>query len=202
VETGNRGYIKLDGSLWVNAIPAQDTLQILINSNAGINMNSGRIIFPYAIDGITIQNEYNDVSTRSVTYTGSLNNASDPALKERIHDANLEICYQTLATIPLRVYNYVPAYESTFRVRDRSRLGFLTSEVAPVFPNSISRIPFEHSWANSTIETLDTSQIKYAHLGATQHLIQQVSTLEATAKEQRHLLDRLRRLATQRNVIH
>jgi len=202
VESGNTGYIKLDGSIWVNAIPAQDTLQMLINSNAGIDMNSGTLVFPYAINGVTIANEYNDMSTRSITYSGSLNNASDPALKEQIHDANLAICYQTLTTIPLRVYNYVPAYESTFRVRDRSRLGFLTSEVAPIFPNSISRIPFEHSWANSTIETLDTSQIKYAHLGATQHLIHQVSTLEAVAAEQASLIERLRRLATQRNVIH
>ena len=202
VESGNTGYIKLDGSIWVNAIPAQDTLQMLVNSNAGIDMNSGRLMFPHAINGVTIANEYNDMSTRSITYSGSLNNASDPALKEQIHDANLEMCYQTLATIPLRVYNYVPAYESTFRVRDRSRLGFLTSEVAPVFPNSISRIPFEHSWANSTIETLDTSQIKYAHLGATQHLIQEVSTLEAMAAELAHAREVLRRLATQRNVIH
>ena len=202
-QTGNTGYMKLDGSFWMNAVPAQDTLQMLMNNNAGIDMNSGRLIFPYANNGTTIQNEYNDMSTRTITYTGSLNNASDPALKEKIQAASLEICYQTLATLPLRAYNYVSAYESTFRVRDRTRLGFLTSEVKPLFPNSIRNVPFEHSWAaNSTIETLDVSQIKYAHLGATQHLIHQVSTMEAAAAELNSVLDNLRRLATQRNVVH
>jgi sugar lactone lactonase YvrE len=199
-QVGNIGYIKLEGSLWMNQVPAQGFLQNSVNSDAGIIMNSGTLQFPYAIEGITINNRYNDASMRSVTYTGSLNNASDPALKERIVSASLPICYQTLASLPLRVYNYIPAYQSTFHTRDGSRLGFLTSEVAQRFPNSVTTIPFEHSWASS-IQTLDTAQIKYAHIGATQQLIQQVSTLESEVATLDSLRKILRLRATQRNVV-
>jgi hypothetical protein len=166
-------------------------------------MNSGRLLFPYTINGKTIENEFNYLSTRTITYTGSLIHPSDPALKESIQAANLGLCYHTLATIPLHVYKYIPAFESTFHVKDKRRLGFLTTEIASVFPNSINKTPFEHAWAfTSTIDTLDISQIKYAHLGATQHLIQEVSTLEGTMVEITRVKEKLRRLATQRNVIH
>ena len=199
-QAGNIGYIKLEGNLWVNQVPAQGFIQDSVNNDAGIIMNSGTVRFPYALEGITINNRYNDASMRSVTYTGALNNASDPALKERIVPASIQICYETLGSLPLRVYNYIPAYESTFHTRDRTRLGFLTSEVLTRFPNSVTTIPFEHSWASS-IQTLDTAQIKYTHLGATQQLMQQVSTLESEVAALDSLRKILRLKATQRNVI-
>ena len=198
---GNVGYIKLEGNFWMNQVPGQGFLQNTVNSENGIIMNSGIVRFPYTNNGITIQNKYNDASTRTFSYTGSLFNASDPALKERIHAANLAMCYETLGQIPLRTYNYIPAYQSTFHVCDRTRLGFLTSEVAAFFPNSVSCIPFEHTWAASSIQTLDTAQIKYAHVGATQLLIEEVSTLEAGVAELDSLRKIMRMMATQRNVV-
>ena len=158
-------------------------------------MNSGSLQFPNSLNAITLKNPYNDASMRSIFYTGSLVNASDPALKEHIHDADLGICYDTLASLPLRAYSYIPEYESTFQVRDRRRLGFLTTEVAEHFPNSVQPAAF----LESTFQTLDTAQIKYAHFGTTQRLIQEVSTLEGAVQE---LLGALRRASTQRNVIH
>ena len=80
-------------------------------------------------------------------------------------------------------------------------MGFLTSEVAHHFPRSITAIPFEHAWAPQTINTLDLAQIKYAHLGATQELIQQVSSLEAAVAQLDLVRKILRFKATQRNVI-
>jgi hypothetical protein len=202
-QTGNQGYIKLDGSLWMNKVPGQELLTNLVDSNAGIDMNDGILRFPFTNNGITIQNEFNDASLRTLSYTGSLIHPSDPALKENIHAASLARCYTTLGSLPLRAYNYIAPYESTFHIRDHTRLGFITTEVSPIFPRSISAIPFEEVWApNSTIHTLDTAQIKYAHLGATQYLMQEVSTLEAAVAELDSLRGALRRLATQRNVIH
>lgn len=202
-QTGNQGYLKLDGSLWMNQVPGQDLLTNLVDSNAGINMNRGILRFPYTNNGTTIQNEFNDASLRTLNYTGSLIHPSDPALKENIHAASLARCYTTLGSLPLRLYNYIAPYESTFHVRDRTRLGFITTEVSPIFPRSVTAIPFEEVWApSSTIHTLDTAQIKYAHLGATQYLMQEVSTLEAAVAELDSLRGALRRLATQRNVIH
>lgn len=169
------GYTKLDGNVWLEAYPGQALQQNTLNTNAGIIMNSGTLVFPYQNNGITLQNKYNDASLRSVNYTGSLISLSDPALKEKIEPASLERCYTNLAAIPLRRYNYSAPYASTFQVRDKRRLGFLTSEVAPVFPNSVTPVQA----CMSTINTLDTAQIKFTHFGVTQRLMGLVSTLES-----------------------
>ena len=194
-QTGNLGYIKFEGSLWLDQLIGQGFLQNTVNEDAGIIMNSGTVRFPYQNNGITIQNKYNDISTRNFTYTGSLNSASDPALKEGIRAADLSICYQTMTSLPLKRYNYIPQFASTFRVLDRTRLGFLTTDVSPHFPNSVTVAPIEE--LHSTIHTLDTAQIKYMHLGATQHLIQAVSTLESEVTELQGLRDLLRKLVCQ-----
>lgn len=199
-QTGNTGYLKLDGSFWFESVPGVSLGENLLTASKGITVNSGYLTFPNAMNAITIQNELNDASTRTLFYNGSLNSASDPALKEKIEPANLALCYESLASIPLRTYNYIPAYESTFGLHDTKRLGFITQEVATYFPKAVSKTPFEH-WA-STIETLDVSQIKYTHLGATQKLIHEVSTMEAHLAELLKMRDSLRQLATQRNVMH
>ena len=201
-QAGGGGYIKLQGNLWVNQVPNQVVPSNYLDNNAGIIMNSGTVRFPYANNGITLENKYNDTSTRNFTYMGSLNNASDPALKEHIHAADLHLCYDNLGSLPLRTYSYNTAYQSTFHTRDRTRIGFLTSEVSTMFPHSITTVPFEYAWAPSSVQTLDLTQIKYTHLGATQELIQQVSTLEAEVAELDSLRGILRHMATQRNVIH
>jgi len=198
-ETGANAYMKLEGNLFVTQTPGQQFMQANIDPTAGLIVNSGILRFPNRNNGITLDNRYNDVSTRNLNYTGSLLNASDPALKEQIQPANLQICYENLAMIPLRTYSYSAAYQSTFHVRDKKRLGFLTSEVSTIFPHSITPIPFEHAWAPSTVQTLDLGQIKYSHLGATQSLMHQISSMEAEVAELQLVL---RSLATQRNVIH
>jgi sugar lactone lactonase YvrE len=197
-EVAAGGYMKFAGSIFVTQVPGQQQ-QINVDPTAGLIMNAGTLRFPNSNTGITLDNQYNDISTRNLNYTGSLLNASDPALKEQIQPANLQICYENLDSIPLRTYSYSAAYQSTFHVRDKKRLGFLTSEVSSIFPHSITPIPFEHAWAPSTVNTLDLGQIKYSHIGTTQSLIHQISTMEAEVGELQNIL---RSLATQRNVIH
>ena len=197
-QTGNTGYMKLNGNFWVNAIPGQEALQNIVDSNSGIVMNTGFMRFPYTLEGISINNQKNDASTRSLFYTGSLNNASDPALKEDIEAADLSRCYKIIEDLPLRNYSYIGAFQSTFQLRDRRRLGFLTTEVSKEFPKSITATDL---WS-STIQTLDTTQIKYAHIGATKQLMEQVSTLEGSVAELVQIRNLLRLAPTQRNVIH
>jgi len=194
-QTSTFGYTKLMGTLWVNEIPRQGLLNDIVDSNSGIIMNSGTVLFPYQNNGITIQNPYNDASLRSVNYTGSLISASDPALKEHVEPANLSICYTTLNSLPLQRYTYVEPYISTFHVADRHRLGFLTSEVASVLPKSISPMSLEYEWAPSSINTLDMTQIKYIHLGVTKNLIKLVDELEGEISTVTSLL-------AQRNNVH
>ena len=201
-QQGANGYTKLDGTMFVNQVPGQGLLRNMVDSEAGIIMNSGILQFPHQNHGITIENSYNDASLRAVNYTGSLVNASDPALKENIVGATLPVCYTTLASLPLRRYNYVDPYMSTFHLADKNRLGFLTSEVRPFFPNSLQATPMEHAWAPRTINMLDIAQIKYTHYGVTQQLIATVSTLEAETTALSRVREKLRDKVAQRNSIH
>lgn len=194
------GYAKLEGAMWVNAIPGQGLLNNSVDSNSGIIMNSGTLVFPYQNNGITLDNKYNDLSLRTANYTGSLISASDPALKEDIQDASLNICYTTLASLPLRRYAYSHDYVSTFHTRDVHRLGFLTSEVSSLLPNSISPVVFD-TWGNSTFNTLDVTQIKMTHFGVTKSLIDHISFLECEVSTLSGLRNSMRALVAQRNNV-
>ena len=183
-QTGTYGYTKLDGTLFVQEVPSQGFLENSANSNSGIIMNSGILTFPNTNNGITIDNHFNDASMRSVLYTGQLLNASDPALKEHIEPADTSMCYSTLSSIPLKRYKYIEPYISTFHVQDIHRLGFLTTDIAPVFPKSVQPVQLEGGDVCShAVNSLDTAQIKYAHYGVTQHLQAKISTLEAEVEK-------------------
>jgi len=194
-QTDTYGYTKLDGTLFVQEVPSQNDLQNSVDSTTGFTMNSGALIFPKQNNGITIDNRFNDASLRSIFYTGQLLTASDPALKEDIEPANTSLCCSTLAQLPLKRYAYCAPYVSTFRVKDTHRLGYLTTDVVPVFPRSVQPLACEdHAWMSSTCG-LDTAQIKAAHYGVTQHLMGLVSTLESE-------VDQLARtIVAQRNTI-
>ena len=66
------GYSKLDGNIWLEAVPGQGLLHDSVDTNSGIIMNTGSLVFPYQNNGITLQNKYNDASLRTVNYTGSI----------------------------------------------------------------------------------------------------------------------------------
>jgi hypothetical protein len=192
--TDSYGYTKLEGNLFVQQIPSQGLQENSATAGSGIVMNSGSLIFPSRLNGITIENRFNDSSTRNVLYTGQLLSASDPALKEKIEDADTAICYSTLSGIPLKRYMYCDAYTSTFRVNDTHRLGFLTTDVAQVFPRSVQPMQSE-MLVTEGMNTIDTGQIKYAHYGVTQRLQATISSLEA---EVDHLM---RSILAQRNTV-
>jgi sugar lactone lactonase YvrE len=192
--TDSYGYTKLEGNLFVQQVPSQGLQENSATAGSGIVMNSGSLIFPSRRNGITIENRFNDVSTRNVLYTGQLLSASDPALKEKIEDADTAICYSTLSGIPLKRYMYCDAYTSTFRVHDTHRLGFLTTDVAQVFPRSVQPMQSE-MLVTEGMNTIDTGQIKYAHYGGTQRLQATISSLEA---EVDHLM---RSILAQRNTV-
>jgi sugar lactone lactonase YvrE len=191
--TDSYGYTKLDGSLFAQQVPSQGLLNDSLLPNSGIVMNSGYLSFPNQVNGITIDNRFNDASLRSVLYTGQLLSASDPALKEEIQPADMAICYSTLSRIPLKRYKYIEPYMSTFRVHDVHRLGFLTTDVAPFFPHSVQPVHCE----GLSIDTLDVGQIKLAHYGVTQYLQQRISTLEAEVEQ----FASMRILLAQRNAV-
>jgi hypothetical protein len=166
------GYTRLQGRLWVNQVPGQQGIRNLVDSNAGVQMNFGSIQFPAAVNDLTIRNPYNDATARSLFYSGGLYFASDPAVKEDIAPASVTRCADILEALPLKRYSYVPAYREIHEVQDGTRLGFLTTDVAPHFPKSICRAE------DFGTDTLDMAQIRSTHLGATQALMALIDELE------------------------
>lgn len=162
-----------------------------IDSNMSITINNGSLRWPYYLNGTTIQNSLNDMSIRSLYYYGSLNFASDPSLKEDIHDADLEKCYHAVEEMPLRRFKYIDAYMSTFQQKDTYRLGFIATDLEKVFPKSITYTQLtDIPGHESTFRMIDTQQIEMAHIGATKILMAKVSTLRNEISDLKNLLER------------
>jgi len=165
---------------------AQDTSSRL-DTNGLITMNKGYMYFSTPVNGINIFNSQNDMSVRRLFYTGAMSFASDPILKEQIEPANLEICRQTVDDLPLHRYKYTDAYQSTFQLADTRRLGVLSSEYGRYFPKAITYSPEQVLPGISTTAMIDTEQLMYSHIGATQLLISTVehlSTLLVTLRKE------------------
>ena len=150
-----------------------------IDSNAVLEFNNGILKWNYALNGTTIQNSLNDISTRNLYYYGGLQFASDPRLKENVEDADLKRCYDTIQSLPLRRYKYIDSYLDTFQVKDVHRLGFLATDLLPHFPKSVYASDSVFPEFSTSLLTIDTSQVEMAHLGATKYLIEEVARLEA-----------------------
>uniref|UniRef100_A0A6C0DC38 Peptidase S74 domain-containing protein n=1 Tax=viral metagenome TaxID=1070528 RepID=A0A6C0DC38_9ZZZZ len=149
-----------------------------IDSNAVIEFNNGILHWNYALNGTTIQNSLNDISTRNLFYYGSLNFASDPRVKEDIEEANLEECFETISNLPLCKYKYIDEYCTKFNVPNTTRLGFLATDVLPHFPKSVHVSDTIFPEFSTSLLTIETSQIEMAHIGATKYLLREIERLE------------------------
>jgi hypothetical protein len=173
--TSSTGLQTSEMTAWISPVSTNTTSYI--DSNYGIVMNRSYIRWNSALNGITIENPYNDTSTRSLTYTGALYHASDSNLKHSVEYVNPELYMTAINTLPLRRYRFNDSYINTFQSGDRWQLGVLTSEVEPIFSSMVKTVPFTHCGID-TIDTVDRTQLRYAHLAATQGLIHRVSTLK------------------------
>jgi hypothetical protein len=162
-------------TMWIsnNKYAADNASTSVMDPTSGIEMNVASIKWPSTLYTTTIQNERNDIQTRSLLYTGSLNNVSDRALKKDIEPANLKRCASLVQEIPLRRYEYIPEFASTFQISDRTRLGILTTELSVPFPKSVR----EENTPMGKTEVASLGQLKYAHLGATKFLMEEIEAL-------------------------
>lgn len=161
-----------DLSLWIRN--SSNVLGSYVNSNAGMEMNRGFMRWNERQYGVAIQNPYNDLQTRRLTYTGALYTASDSNLKHDIGYARVESLYDAIQTLPLHRYSLIRPYRDKFRVEDAHQLGILTTEVAEKFPTMIKTVDSDFV---PELQTVDRTQFRYAHLGATQHIMGRLSTL-------------------------
>jgi len=153
-----------------------------VNSNYGIEMNRGYISWANALNAITIQNQFNDIRTRSVMYTGAIFNPSDPLLKTDIACADTRGLYDTIAALPLKRYALSPEYMRTFGLEDRMHIGVLASDVAELIPEAVRETEFGYCGI-STLNMVEKNALQYTHFGATQALMERVSTLTSVALE-------------------
>jgi len=167
-------------TMWIsnNLNAVDEAAAPVVDTTAGITIRQGIMQWPSTIYATSIINQYNDIETRSVLYTGSLQNVSDRALKKNIVDADLSTCVAATQTM-LHTYEYIPAFASTFQTHDRRRLGLLTTEVAEVFPKSIRTATI----LGTETQVLSTDQMRYAHIGATKYLIAEVARLRKVLSE-------------------
>ena len=172
----NTGLQTSELDLTISAESAPSTTYL--NSNVAMEMNLSYLSWNTPLNGITIENRFNDIATRSLTYTGSIYNASDPRLKEDIVDADTAQLYTTIQGLPLYNYRLTERYRTHFRVEDYKHLGVLATEVKDLLPGAsrTAEAPYDNL---SDFLTVDRGQLKFAHLGATQALIERVSRLKA-----------------------
>ena len=172
----NTGLQTSELDLSISALSTLSTTYL--NSNAAMEMNLSYLSWNTPLNGITIENRFNDIVTRSLTYTGSIYNASDPRLKEDIVSADTGQLYTTIQDLPLYNYRLTERYRAHFRFEDQQHLGVLATEVKDLLPGAsrTAEAPYDDL---PDFLTVDRGQLKFAHLGATQALIERVSSLKA-----------------------
>jgi hypothetical protein len=76
--------------------------------------------------------------------------SSDERIKEDIVPADLDICYNTLKSIPLKYYKWNDDVYSSNVTRDRHKLGWIAQDVETVFPKAVNQ--FELRYNKKTYE--------------------------------------------------
>lgn len=107
-------------------------------------------------------------------------NISDRRLKEEIEDADINICYEDIKSLPLHRFKYKDFIGNK---GDQHLTGFISDEFEQVFPKAVTKNNkvFEIDGEKITLEdcaSIDTSQIVPTLLGAVQKLMKKVEMLE------------------------
>jgi len=116
-----------------------------------------------------------DSAAKPTTNTWTI--ASDERIKINVEPADLDVCVSTMKALPLRYFEWDPSVFPAEVTKDRHSLGFIAQEVQPLFPKAVDVI--EEMYNISSFHTLNTDQIYKMHIGATQHLMNQVEAQHA-----------------------
>ena len=176
VGTNDKAIIFTDGSL--------ETGNLVIGPHSGSAfgikiMSNGRVGIGVASPGYTL-----DVNGSINGSVGVLSNGtfltSDRRVKENILDADLNICYSNIKSLPLRRFTFISSFKTT--KYDGSQIGFIADEVSSIFPKSVNEYEVDIS-GYSTINHVNYDQIFITNYGATQKLIQIVEGHTSTFEQ-------------------
>jgi len=107
--------------------------------------------------------------------TATWTTTSDRRVKENIQGVKLETCVSTLMALPLRTFSYCSSFTQITGVSQEQRYGLIAQEVQ--IPHTVTTKP---AYGFNDFHYLNTDQIHYIHLGATQALLEHVQEQEST----------------------
>ena len=114
-------------------------------------------------------------SARKLTTT-TWATGSDERIKEDIELANLDVCYETVKSIPLKRFAWKDSYAPADIQNDRRQLGFIAQDVETIMPKAVMQSA-ENGFDD--FRTLNTDQLLKASWGALQRVMQKLEALEA-----------------------
>jgi hypothetical protein len=103
--------------------------------------------------------------------------SSDERLKEDIELADVDICYNSVKSIPLKYYKWRDEVYTEEEVEDRHRLGWIAQDVQSVFPKAVKERRM-HGYEDCL--SLDADQLYASMYGALQKVISLVETQAQT----------------------
>jgi len=112
---------------------------------------------------------------------GSWTSTSDARLKEDVTDADLDICYNNVKTLPLKYYKWKDNVISESSLSDVHKLGWLAQDVRRMLPKSVS---VGENYGLSDCLSLNNDSIYACMYGAIQKLMQNVESQACTIQQQ------------------
>jgi hypothetical protein len=168
------------GNIGLNTNPTSYKLDV--NGTARVST-----LYIGATVSTTIYKLYVESDSAAKPGTNTWTIASDERIKKNIISANLELCYSTIKSLPLRYFEWDSDFYDSNVIRDRHHIGFVAQEVKQYFPKSVDIIDNLNNFSN--FHTLNVDQIYKAHIGATQRLAQLMEIQQSTIYGQQILLD-------------
>ena len=101
--------------------------------------------------------------------------SSDERLKTNIQLADLDMCYSTIKSIPLKRYTWRDDVYSSEQVPDRSKLGWIAQDVEQVIPKAVEQ---RDMFGYPDCRTLNNDQIMASLYGTVQKLMGIVENLQ------------------------
>ena len=149
---------------------SNSTQRFAVNGNTYItgNVGIGTTVPLYAL------HLSSDSAFKPTTNTWSF--SSDSRLKENITVADLDFCWNTIKTIPLKKYSWKTSNES----RDSSKLGWIAQDVEKVFPNSIQ---IKEAYNFSDCKFLNTDELYASMYGALKQSISRLENINESIQE-------------------
>lgn len=150
------------------------------NTSRMIILNNGNI--GIGLEDPSYQLELSTDSAAKPT-TSTWDTTSDRRVKENIVNADLDICYDDIKSIPLRRFKWSDKFVEKYQVKDKHNLGFIAQEVEKINKSCVNT--FENKYFKlKDFKTLNKDQLMMSLFGAVKKLqnINEISQIEKNNK--------------------